>query len=466
MNPKNNHIDPIEDDITTLFEELQLASRWQRPSILLAAYRSKLVFIDAQICLEKKLRKLKQTVFHLDVNQENYDIPMFLSQYPERDRTIFFVSGLHNGGGPTDNNAYRALNIRRELLVDHQIRAVFWLNEEEADALPSKALDFWSFRHRMVELTEEPTPKRVFSLVKSLNWPYWNAAQLSKELPNAVTLREDLLNEIPDWKEAPNLRAELIHMLAALHWARQEYTESKKLLELGLGITQNNSLSQLQARYYVAIGMVAHSMGFFERAVDAYQTSLKLDPTSADAWDNLGLAYRMLQRSPEALSATNKSIESNPKLANPWKNLGILYQDSLRIDEAILAYKQSLQLDSQDAHIWTRLGDLYTTLQRPADALTPYKKAKDLNTKNPQNWLNLGLVYRELGLINNAIRAYYKAARLGPTSAIPWKNLGDIYRSNKRLKYARKAYKTASSLDPKDKDITYSLDACYTRKQK
>lgn len=448
---KNKKLDPFEDHLTTLFEELQLADHWNRPSILLAAYRSKLVLIDAQVSLEKRLRKVKQTVFRLEVNPDNYDIPLFLSQYPDLHKTVFFISGLRRGGGATGSNAYRALNMRRELLVDHRIRAIFWLNEEETDMLPMQALDFWSFRHRMVELLEQPRPERVAALVKALNWPYWNLRVLQKEIPAGLTLREELLSEIPETEAAAALRAELIHMLAALHWAQGEYSQSQTLLNLGLDTTQKFSLFPLQSRYWDAIGLVRQALGQIDQAIEAYQTSLKLDPISADAWGNLGSAYRHRGQATEAMQATQKSIDLDPKVSGPWNNLGDLYCDSRQVENAVLAYKNSLAVNSQDAQIWLKLGEAYRSLEQPGEALRPFKKAKQLNPKDAAIWVNLGVVYRDLGLINCAIRAFYKATRLAPLSPIPWKNLGDIYRENNRLIYAQKAYKTANSLDPEDK---------------
>ena len=458
--------DAIEDHLSTLFEELQLATRWQRPSILLAAYRSKLILIAAQIALEKRLRKIKQSVYLLQVNIDNSDIPLFLSQYPDRERTVFFVTGLMDGNGPMGQNAYRALNIRRELLVEHHIRTVFWVNEEEAAALPAQALDFWSFRHRMIELFALPTPELIATLVKSLDWPSWVTYELLKEIPVGLTLREKLLSEIPDWDQAPTIRAELIHMLAALHWAQGEFQESEQLLALGLEITQKFSLLSLQARYWIATGRLRYSLGRPDQSITAYQNALKLDPVSADAWGNLGIAYRDQQRSSEAMSATQKSIELDPRVAGPWQNLGDLQRDSGRPDEAIQAYKKALTLNPKEELVWVKLGELYRMLARPDDALPPFKKAKQLNPKDSDTWIRLGLVYRDLGLTNNAIRAFYKAARLNPPSAIPWKNLGDIYRYNSHLKSARRAYKTASLLDPADKTVLVSLKACYIRKKK
>jgi tetratricopeptide (TPR) repeat protein len=458
--------DPLEEHLATLFEELHLASRWHRPSILLAAYRSRLVLIDAQVCLEKKLRRIKQKVYQVQVTEENFDVPLFVTQCPDRDKTVFFVSGLSHGGGPMGLNAYRALNIRRELLVDHHIRAIFWLDEVEAHAIPENALDFWSFRHRMVELFDAPKPERVTNLVKSLDWPFWDIQELRKEIPAGVILREELLDEIPDWEEAFSIRAELTHMLAALHWVLGEYNEANKLLQAGLGLTQKFSLSALQSRYWIGIGRLHHSQGQLELAIDAYQNSLKINPTSADAWSNLGIARRDQHHQAEALAATTRAIELDPKCATAWNNLGDLHRDSGQFDDAIQAYNKSLAINSKDARIWIKLGDSYKALGRPADALQPYKKARNLDPHDPETLVDLGSVYRDLGLFNSAIRILYKATRLNPISATPWKNLGDIYRYHNRLRYARKAYKAASLLDPDDKTVLYSLDACYTRKIK
>ena len=463
---KFQKIDPVEDQITTLFEELQLAKKWQRPSILLAAYHSKLVLLDAQTQLEKKLHKLKQSIYRLEVTKDNYDIPLFLSQYPNREQTIFYISGLHNGGGSMDLNAYRALNMRRELLVDYQIRAVFWLTEDEADGLPKHALDFWSFRHRMVELNVQPTPERIKTLIRALNWPEWVVDKLSKEIPHGIPLREELLNEIPDWDQAPAIRAELIHMLAGLHWANKEYTEAKRLLELGLAITKKNLLYQLESRYYAALGLVSQSMGLSQQAIEAYQTSLKLDPTYALAWGNLGQAYQSQKLYPESLDATKKSIELDPKAAVPWEILGDLLQRSSQFDNATKAYQNSLAIDSKDAQLWVKLGDTFIKLNRPSDAVIPYKKAKQLDIKDADSWIRLGLVYRDTGLLNHAVRALYKASRLDPLNAEPWKILGNLYRTNNRIKSARKAYKTANALDSQDKMVISALESCYTRKNK
>ena len=57
-----NAVEPFGDRLETLFGELELAIKYDRPSILLAVYRSEFVRAEAEAALAEKLRGLGQTV--------------------------------------------------------------------------------------------------------------------------------------------------------------------------------------------------------------------------------------------------------------------------------------------------------------------------------------------------------------------------------------------------------------------
>lgn len=159
--------EPLDERVAMLFEELALAVKWQRPSILLAIYASELVCIEAQIKLERKVAELDQAVSHLSITGETPDIPLLLSRSAEREKTIFFVKGLKPGRkNQAGQLVYRALNIRRELLVDYRVRVVFWITEQEAADLPVHAPDFWAFRHRAIEFLDRPRPDHMLALAE------------------------------------------------------------------------------------------------------------------------------------------------------------------------------------------------------------------------------------------------------------------------------------------------------------
>lgn len=141
----------FEEGVMTLLEELQLAIQWGRPSILLAVAPLGKTRQRAQDELAARLGRLGQGIEHFRVGVRKHDVVLEVLNLPRREKTVFYVSGVGRGGGQQGQNAYKSLNIRRELLVDHKIRMVLWLTPAEALALPARAPDFWAFRHRVVE---------------------------------------------------------------------------------------------------------------------------------------------------------------------------------------------------------------------------------------------------------------------------------------------------------------------------
>ena len=162
---KSTPLEPKAERIQILLDELDMAIRWRHPSILLAVYRSEFIRRDVEKEIRKHLIHSGHKTIPYLIDKDNFDVPLDLSRHPERSKSVFLVSGIKRGGGRGGNNAYRALNIRRELLIDYSIRSIFWLTMSEAAALPRKAPDFWAFRHRVVEFTDQPSSgKRIQAL--------------------------------------------------------------------------------------------------------------------------------------------------------------------------------------------------------------------------------------------------------------------------------------------------------------
>lgn len=144
----------LEERVALLTDELSLARQWRRPSILMVVYRSALVRRAAQRLLEADLTARGEALRQITVSPERFDVLRILTDEPASPRAVYAVSGLRHGGGKAGLNAFQALNLRRELLVDRSLRAIFWLTESEARRLPRQAPDFWAFRHQVVSLVD------------------------------------------------------------------------------------------------------------------------------------------------------------------------------------------------------------------------------------------------------------------------------------------------------------------------
>jgi hypothetical protein len=152
QNPNAAYRSALEAQTLLLLDELRLAFRWNRPSILLALYKATPVCSYAQSLLKKHLLTAHKQTRKVTVTEKRMDIPLWLAGRPNLRDTVFFVSGL-SCNSQKKANAYLYLNTRRELLVENSIRVVFWLTLPEMKKLPNQAPDFWAFRHHVIDFT-------------------------------------------------------------------------------------------------------------------------------------------------------------------------------------------------------------------------------------------------------------------------------------------------------------------------
>jgi tetratricopeptide (TPR) repeat protein len=112
----------------------------------------------------------------------------------------------------------------------------------------------------------------------------------------------------------------------------------------------------------------------------------------ADAYQLLGLAYHMVGRSERALEAFDKALELNPRYVEAHIHRGIVLSDLGRSTEAELAFTMARDCGGADRggvqeHHAAKLSNLHASL---------------------------GEAYVEAGALNQAIEQYQVALRLGP----------------------------------------------------
>jgi len=145
------HSRSFKEGLEILKDEIQFAFQWHRPSILLAVHKSKTSQIKAQQALEFEITKINKNVVRIKADSRSTDVISTMCRTTNNHHFVFFVSDLGRAEDVDTQKVFRALNMHRELLVEQQIRVIFWLTKLEAASLPRYAPDFWAFRHRVVE---------------------------------------------------------------------------------------------------------------------------------------------------------------------------------------------------------------------------------------------------------------------------------------------------------------------------
>lgn len=438
----------FNENVANLFEELKMAHKWQRPSILFAIYHSEPCQIKAQVVLENKLKKTGQIVEFFESNTKDYDIPLLLSRIEDKENKVFFISGLIDSKGNINKNAFRALNIRRELFIEHAIRMVFWITPDEAKLLPYLALDFWVFRHSTVEFNRRLSTAQTKSLINDITVENWYDKKLRTLHSQHIYSLIKYFSKIPHSSFLPVFHVKTNLTLAGLLWLKQDFRSSKKLIEQGIKDIKRLNMPHLEAQYWLALGKINDAIGNTQQAIISYQKSVDLDPNFSSTWNDLGKDYFICKMISHAHRAFAESLKINPNNHFAWQNIALLHEENGNYEEAIQSYRKCLSTKKENEYIWQKLGGLYARVGDFSNAMKSYQLARILNNKNWETLMGLGISYMELGLENKAIRAFYKATRLNPSSAKPWLVLAKIYNKTNKAKYAKKAIYSALSLDP------------------
>ncbi|TEU13839.1 MAG: tetratricopeptide repeat protein [Anaerolineales bacterium] len=487
--------EPLTDRVDRLARELKLAIRWDRPSILLAVYSSMYVMNDAAAALEAQLREGGQQVAWVRVGGEaDADIPSRLAEHPQRNGTIFFVSGLQWGG----KTALRALNIRREYFVDQRLQAVFWLTESEAVDIAREAPDFWAFRHRVVEFVEVPEPGRAAEMAHGLAWWGLEERTLREDAEAKVALREALLADLPEGDETLAARAELQYTLGGLYWANRQYERAEESFRAALEGAQRTDNTRLEAwchnslgnvysdldwheeaiahyqraleigalpdkgaKVHHGLGNVYHDLGRYKEAIAEYRQAIELDPQYVHPHNDLGNVYRDLGRYEEAVAEFQYAIELDPQYAGPHHGLGHIYQDQGQMDLAIAEFQKAIELERNDGSHHNCLGNVYADLSRHEEAIAEYQNAIDLDPKDALPHHGLGTVYVDLGRHEEAVVEFQRAIELDPQYAYPHRDLGTLYASLGRHEEAVAEYQRAIELDSQYATPHHGLGTVY-----
>jgi tetratricopeptide (TPR) repeat protein len=454
---------PFDERVDILFRELELAIKWQRPSILFAVVCSECAYSDAKQALEDKLTALGQTVVPFQIRDDTgTDIVERLSQASDPDRVVFFVDRLSLGDDEEGLEVYSSLNRSREYFIDQRVRIVFWLTENEAVDLAHYAPDYWAFRHRVVEFVAPPESEEPFQGVAELAWQEDEAQPNNREDIDAkISMSESMLSKLSKNGESTANQANLALVLGILYWRRGNYPKAEEYLKSAFETAVRLRDKELEAQCFYANALLQTSMGRVDRAIKSYKGALDRAPAQVAAWGNLAVLYSKMDRHEEAIEAFRMVIEHDPKDAAGWNGLGEvlsklqLYDDAIaayqkaidlspnlvlplvglanvyantgRADESIITYGQAIALNPRFLKAWFGLGDVLLSIGRRKDALKAYKKVVDQDPGNAQAWDELGKAYLRFKLYDDALVAFRRAVEIEPEYSWPYSHLGLAY---------------------------------------
>ncbi|MBX3084922.1 MAG: tetratricopeptide repeat protein [Anaerolineae bacterium] len=218
--------------------------------------------------------------------------------------------------------------------------------------------------------------------------------------------------------------------------------------KIAKGDLENARLLQLDTAYFFR-GLI---WGKIKNDLNAsradYDRGIRINPQSAQAYENRGLAKLMLGDFESALQDYNRAIQINPDDASAYNGRGLAKYGLGDKQGAIQDYDKAIQLDPLHATAYANRGSIKLDSGDKQGAIQDYDKAIRLDPLLVNAYYNRGRAKSDLGDLQGAIQDYDQAIRLNPQLALAYNNRGNAKSDLGDLQGAIQDYDKAIQLDP------------------
>ncbi|HEX5227753.1 MAG TPA: tetratricopeptide repeat protein [Bryobacteraceae bacterium] len=195
-------------------------------------------------------------------------------------------------------------------------------------------------------------------------------------------------------------------------------------------------------------GTLLMSAGQPDKAEEAFQKAVELEPSKARYQNELGVSQAMQGKMDAAILTFSRAVDAEPSDALGHYNLGYAYERSRRWDGAIAAYQKALALRPQYPQALNNLANVLRQAGRTAEAIEAGQKAIALQPNFFEAHLNLGNALLQQGMAGQAIAIYQQAIALRPASPDAYNNLANALNQAGQSAEAIENYKKAVALRP------------------
>jgi Flp pilus assembly protein TadD, contains TPR repeats len=106
----------------------------------------------------------------------------------------------------------------------------------------------------------------------------------------------------------------------------------------------------------------------------------------------------------EAEAAYNKTIKLNPKNANAYNQLGLIYKVKKQYELAISDFTKAIEFVPNNAYVYYNRGDTYFANKQYESAVADFSKSIELNPKFIKSYIRRGSAYYEI-----VTKAYFQS---------------------------------------------------------
>ncbi len=185
--------------------------------------------------------------------------------------------------------------------------------------------------------------------------------------------------------------------------------ETKALLEKALELDPNlafawNGLARVHYRAYRRHVPGISVPNSNELSLEAAQKAVSLDPTSSNAFNLLGLAYRAVNQLDKALISCETAVELNPNNSSAYLCVGTAKMHSGKAAEALGLFDKALRLNPRHRPFlpYFYMGQAYSLLEQYEESVQAFNKSVSEFPKHAGVLRGLASSLAKLGRVDEA----------------------------------------------------------------
>jgi len=189
-----------------------------------------------------------------------------------------------------------------------------------------------------------------------------------------------------------------------------------------------------------------------DRARDAVQEALRLEPEDANVRLALARIYSGRGRTVEALEEVRRARALDPNSDGSMRLLATILAEDDQAEAALVEARRAVGSRPNFGGNYDVLGWVHYLAGEWEDAAAAYQRVTELEPDNPWAFQMLGAMRHHAGDLDGAAVAYTEAIRLAP-DARAWANLGYVHYERDHMDEALEAYDEAVRLAPRSGTI-------------